>query len=808
MRIRAGSQIGGVLAAVMVCTLPTTLIAQGAPVSGLNVNRVEIMGENGVEVFTPTPSGEWVQLGARGEVRFRFDEAGRDATSVYLYDRSRDFRIQLDVSDRTLSFRAPDGRKAVFATMMAFSVGPATVAVASRPAATPTSAPTATPAVPAFTPAPADAALEDDLDFDPFADPAAKGGAAGGPTGGATVVGAARSPNAPPFVNAGGNASVRSAAAAPVAAGGQFDGPWIESNKPPEQRGDGVTGPVTWILPEAILIRSAGDVLSIHFDANPSGSITLNKTGENAFSGGGHQASFEPIDGGYRLTLTGGGRSRAFDMARTSEGLLSRQRFDPEARAETDNRRGLFNQAGLVRGWNAMFHSYRGEDMDLFNPARGRAVMIFKQPGARDHATDDNISKSLPYGVRGYPTNLTDAQQLETVISNANSFQKSMSYNFGGGGGTEKASLGVNVSRETAAGTENSSGNTKAMGLARAETFVLVLDKPNIELASGFRSDILRLAGGQMTAAAFRQAYGTHYAAAIHYGGIGKAERVVTTRELKDFVSESTTVSAEGAFKGVKMNGGFTAASGSTAGASSMFSKTAWRASGGSGSMSEGGWTVGEENSMPIRYDLRPLSDLVSPLYFAEEWDSPRRGALIGARQQLAAEIERHLASQPGLDDRLTTPIIYGLTFHSLVCMNNGDEGRADAWLFGKINAQVRGLDGTETLILFEGLEGGLKKVVCDGRSEHPIEKTVYVADSRTAGTAYFSILTEGLHEDDNSFTDPDDPLMVFPPAPVRLSEWRADQPRSDIAGTQITNPPGVRFGPDLRLRVSFKPLQ
>ncbi|MCF6328622.1 MAG: caspase family protein [Henriciella sp.] len=46
--------------------------------------------------FELTDSGSWIEFDAKGYERFRFEEVGRDAWSVYLFDASRDTRLALD----------------------------------------------------------------------------------------------------------------------------------------------------------------------------------------------------------------------------------------------------------------------------------------------------------------------------------------------------------------------------------------------------------------------------------------------------------------------------------------------------------------------------------------------------------------------------------------------------------------------------------------------------------------------------------------------------------------------------------------
>lgn len=51
-------------------------------------------------------SGNWVETGPTGgDIRYKFQERGRDETSVYLVDRSRDVAIQLDLNKRVVMYQ-------------------------------------------------------------------------------------------------------------------------------------------------------------------------------------------------------------------------------------------------------------------------------------------------------------------------------------------------------------------------------------------------------------------------------------------------------------------------------------------------------------------------------------------------------------------------------------------------------------------------------------------------------------------------------------------------------------------------------
>lgn len=808
------------------------VLAQEAGVNGTNVARVEF---NQGSVIQKAAAKVWVEYDPAGNAINRFEERSRDEWSVYLYDPSRNMRLAVDLHRRELIIVGENGDTSVMGMITGASVSPRTAA--RQPAPPPAYQPP--PQQPAFTQptAPASTAVADD-DFNPFADPAQSGAGqtSGAQTGTATtprtprdVITAAAQPAFTRHDTAAGGPGFAQAAAAP-----SFEGPWVAAEeKVATEKGDGITEAVTWNMREALWITTTDGGITIHFDANPAGSVTLAKVSDTQYSGGGYSARFTIIDRKtIRLALTGGGTSRQYAISKGPSGVkLSRARTRPE----TDDEIDTFTAGNLVPRYNDMFFSYRSEKMDPFNARRGRALLIFKEPETTDFSIENNFqSKTIPLGLRAEEIRRTEGNQLEAVITNTSSFEKSMSLNFGASGSFKGVNSAWEYSREESKGADRSDGTTKAYGLARSEVYALLLDKPNMLLDADFKYDILQLAQGGISAQAFVAKYGTHYANAIHYGGIGKAQRSVTTTEFKQWAKESNGYKQNGGFDGgpagsINAKGGLTMASGDSKGGSSMFSTESWSAAGGSGSMTSLGWNVDERNSVPVRYDLRPLSDLISPIFFGEEWSTPQRAGLLQARASLDAEITRYLQSQPKPDARVLGPAVYQLTFHGLKCINNGDEGNADAYLYGDINATITGLEPSQTVNLFTAAEANPTKISCNGGAEHPINRTVIVAGSRKGdGAAAFLLSASGLYEDDNSFTDLDDPISVTSkvnapglphynpalpifsalPIYVTLRDWRADRPRTDIEGTIITNAPGVTYGPDLRVSVSFQQIQ
>ncbi len=805
--------------------------AQEAGVNGTNVARVEF---NQGAVMQKAAPGVWVEYDATGRQTFRFEERGRDEWSVYLFDPSRNVRVQIDLFVRQLLIVQPDGERQAFGAVTGASVSPRSVAraPAPQPVAPPAPIVQSAPQQPAFTrpqapvsaPEPVASDQADD-NYNPYADPATVAGAAASSSQTSTQSGStARTPREviaaaaqqPAFTRRDPADADGAAVADAAAAGPAFDGPWVTGSEFRE-RGNGVTDAVTWDAPEAIWIQTLSDgTMMIHFDNAPAASLSLTKIGEGRYSGGGFNATFTVIGTtAMELALDGPGTSKTYRASTVRSGArLSRDRYGKASDLEADT----FTTGATVSAFSDMLYGFRSEKMDLFDSLRGRAQKVFKDPGAEDYSVESNLaSRRLPYGLAGTSKIKATSNQLESVITNAASFEKSMSLNFGASGSFRGVSGGWEATREESRGQESAAGKTRAFGLARVSNYVLFLDKANMELGPFFRNDLIRLADGTITAQQIIDKYGTHYANAIQYGGIGRNAREVTTQEFKDWARQSTSYRQEGGIDAgpaasIKAKGGLTLADGKTAGSTSMFSKESWEAVGGSGSMGPNGWTVSADAVVPVRYDLRPLSDLISPIFFGPEWSTGRRAALLNARAQLDAAITRYLQSQPQPDDRTLGPIIYQLTFHSLQCVDNGDDGKDPAELYGKISASVHGLEGYQDVPLFEAGEDNMKSIPCDGSGEYPINRTVLVAGNRNPrgeGQGSFVIRPSGLYENDPTVLVIDDPIIVFPIEQwTYMKDWKASTARTDLPGTIISNIPGATDGPDIRVKVSFQPIQ
>jgi hypothetical protein len=528
-----------------------------------------------------------------------------------------------------------------------------------------------------------------------------------------------------------------------------IEGVWVELNAISRPEGDGTRKAITWSTPQYLRFVPINDNQVAFLTNNPGfGWNVLNRQAEDRYSGNGSTVTITERRGSYFMEVSGGGLAGSYEIARTADGTPSRERFDPSDR---DNRRGLFNQDGLTREWNTNFQGFDGLEINLFDQLAGRRGQIFKQPGNVDYAVDDNLNLGLPFGLRGFRTRMSSSRQMETLVTNAAKFQQDMSMNFGGGIATPKASFGANYSREQTSGTRQRNSTMSAVGYARIERYTLVLDEPNAELSSNFRTAIDNLADGRTSAQTVVDTFGTHYAKAISYGGLGKAEKTMTSMEVAEYLSTKQGVSGNVGAKGASLSGGFSEGRSSDRSTESVFTRDEFVAVGGSGSMTSAGWQVSDSDTVPVRYDLRRLSDLVNPILFeirsAQESDRYFR-----ARQALRAEIDRRMVGAPDFANRYVGPAFYEIELERLRCIRQGDDATNTVTLKGSMQFNYTDDNGRKQITVFNNAAG--EAFTCGGAGKPLGQKLLVVmtlgsANQGARGFGSYGVLPNMTEVDD-----------------------------------------------------------
>jgi hypothetical protein len=257
------------------------------------------------------------------------------------------------------------------------------------------------------------------------------------------------------------------------------------------------------------------------------------------------------------------------------------------------------------------------------------------------------------------------------------------------------------------------------------------------------------------------------------------------------------------------LSGGFGEARSSSNGRESVFTREDFDAVGGSGSMTSNGWTVTDMDTVPVRYDLRPLSELVSPVFFPAKGDFNTSMKYNRARMALVNEIESRMNGAPRFSNQSIAPDIFQVEFHQLTCLKNGDEGNQPADLFGKIVFGWHGDGGVGSIEVLNAPEN--RRISCAGQgSGIPLgQKQMIIAsptgpEAQKSGFGNFYLIAAQLYEDDNSFTDPDDPIKEKISHVGRRLKDYADRGLQ----TDTLADPNPQWGPTLTVTYTIKRLK
>jgi hypothetical protein len=723
-----------------------TVEAQGQPVTGFNLGRAEIPGDNGTEVFNKMPDGSWVQIGGRGEVRTRFEELSRDANSVFLYDRSRNFRMQIDLSDQTMSFRDPSGNRAVFARMTAvYAIPPASSMQSGQTQATQTPRQTQVQAQQmAASASPTDAV--NDANFDPFRDPATNNS----PTSTALVAATqtqfprTQAPTLPEAMANRLRSNTQSGPGTPQVQGGattpglpDFTGIWVDNRGSTPRRATlaesrlGTTDPtrdVTYMHPRSVRVQSlGGDQFLIElvnssndFDGVDapekrapqivSFSLRPQRQADGSFTlpNGAGTVRFLPgtVLGGFYLDIAAtfpqsaliNGRYR---MASLLDGAtLSRDRFDEQLISSRLSATEAFNNQINQSRFNANLYGYNVLDMspEDSSQGQGREPIFGLSSNQRGYSYDGSVGKSFPYGLRGILNKRAVSAVAKVSFTNERDAQKEVAKSMGG----NIMGLGLKFTKERSTSIRNSQTIANEFSFQRSFRYTVYLDLPNIQIDAGFRDALDEVANKPVRSAAdianILDTYGTHYANAIAYGG---------STNCSERASSSETVTTMARRNGIEMSastprggGNLGNGEGTTDGITNSQSTLMRTCDATGGRGIDGNWQLDDDDSIPLLYDLRPIYELINVITFP---DVPlnQRGAYQDLRARLRIAIDQRQVAALALSDRALrrqakAPEVWDVTFTTMECTHTGDRAvpMGVVNLLGKIDLELTDVRG------------------------------------------------------------------------------------------------------------------
>ena len=298
------------------------------------------------------------------------------------------------------------------------------------------------------------------------------------------------------------------------------------------------------------------------------------------------------------------------------------------------------------------------------------------------------------------------------------------------------------------------------MGVGRMNRFEYITDLPNAQLDSNFRDAVEQLVQGRMAPSDMRTRYGTHFASAITYGCLFHASKTVTNSEVSKKLDSkfNAGVQVSGA-EGANAHGSYGEADSQGNLSGSIFSKRDFDMVGGSGATADMA-QCDSPDAVPILYDLHPLSELISPVFFPTGGDQTKAGAYAQARAQLKAEIDRYMATGPAFSTVSTAPRFYLAEFTNVSCKPQGSWAGTRITLIGSIDFGFDDDGGAQSVTVFSDPNGTATTCAVNISIPTPVKKLLTLSPSPPPGAdssfgQFFIATADQLYAYTNSAGDP-----------------------------------------------------
>ena len=118
-------------------------------------------------------------------------------------------------------------------------------------------------------------------------------------------------------------------------------------------------------------------------------------------------------------------------------------------------------------------------------------------------------------------------------------------------------------------------------------------------------------------------------------------------------------------------------------------------------------WSLDDEDSVPLLYDLRPLSELINPITFPDLKTNGQVFAMVRARQAIDQAINARVNGVGSFSTAAlradTRPQVWRVNFRDMVCADSGDMagGVGKIQLLGAVAAEFTDMRGKTTVDLF-----------------------------------------------------------------------------------------------------------
>ena len=358
-------------------------------------------------------------------------------------------------------------------------------------------------------------------------------------------------------------------------------------------------------------------------------------------------------------------------------------------REEMESRDPALTDFTLPQMLGYLAASRRGYDLALQDPLylnENPKLEIFAEPGQEKIYLAER--RIVPANLHYIPESVQGTVFRKSLISSEQHIQETEAHSFGANlsvnmGETAsgiqrfKASAGFNNAKESSRSMTRGEMKARAIGYSRQKKYALVLDHVYTELSDAF-IEAVEDAHRNHRYQALIQRFGTHYPYAVTYGATARMTMDMDETSYANRLSKSESFSANAGLTvfGVGGEVNMSEQAGETTAQEGRMVNEQVRfiAVGGNGSWDNNGYSAGEDQ-YPILLDLRPISELLNPMYFPGQPE-----IYVTVRKNLEATIRRYLDSFPASQPISTASWIEGIEAPKPVEVVEKPKPKTETW--------------------------------------------------------------------------------------------------------------------------------
>lgn len=473
--------------------------------------------------------------------------------------------------------------------------------------------------------------------------------------------------------------------------------------------------------------------------------------------------------------------------------MLSRPKVSDQELAKTvDATKVSMEDAWLVDKIPlGLLFNFAGYDITEINPFN--LMKHFKAPVFAPGATtgyEFKDRKIVPHGLQFIKRDLNEYFYSESAISNEKEMQQATSFAIGlnvaakGKGDPPsdkpKAAAGINYAKSEMSGTSENKNMMRAFGFAQIHDYVLILDQAHMKLSVGFLDIIADIKANRRPVSDLFKVYGTHYPHAVTYGAAGRTSMRFDASDVRSWAENTESVNASITIpvKAMEITPSIEMRTENKESMRMASSNKVERFSGvgGNASSNINAFQADANRVVPVLFDLRPIYELINPIYF----DDPE--VLGRVRTEIVKEWDARFAGISLSDDRSLEPKVYEYKIQGLRCANR----KADTMdMFGKIEFTFPDEQGPRVVDLLAGsTKTSTRRIDCAAGTIAPGTEfaTITIVGQRDDGEPKFSV--SNLYEAD--LGDPWDPHDRYV---LQKTQFEGE----DATGASVY---GVFFGP------------